>query len=90
MTDLSEFILNAAVEPYKPLTTAEHRVADLVARGWASKHIASRLNIKTSTVQHHIENISAKLPNDDLPARERVQIWALCQAATRLARHYAA
>lgn len=88
MTDiphLSSYVINAAVEPFKPLTPAEKRVADLVARGWGYKQIGARLNSKTRTVEHHVATIAAKLPNEDnLSPYEVVQIWALCVAVRHL------
>lgn len=87
---LSVFVLSAAVEPFRPLTPAQERVADLLARGWSYKHIAQRLNAQTRTIEHHVENIADLLPDDGLPPRERVQIWALCRAMRALGRSNAA
>lgn len=82
MTELRQFVIDAAVKPLKPLTEAEARVADLIARGWSYKAIAGRLNTKPSTIYHHVEAIAGKLPDDDLAPKERVMIWALCRALT--------
>lgn len=81
MTDLKQFVLDAAVKPLKPLTPCQQRVAELIARGWGYKDVAGRLNVKPRTVRAHVEAIAALLPNEDnLSAHEVVQIWALCTA----------
>lgn len=84
MIGLSEFVVNAAVEPSRPLTPAQLRVADLLARGWAYKHIAHRLNCRTRTIESHVQHIANALPEDGLAPSQRVMIWALCRAIKAL------
>lgn len=86
---LSDFVINAAVKPFKPLTPAQERVANLIARGWGYKQVAQRLRTSPRTVEHHVEAIAGLLPDDDLSPRERVRIWALC-VAIKLLVHEAA
>jgi DNA-binding NarL/FixJ family response regulator len=83
--EISDSVLNAAVKPFKPLTPAEERVANLVGRGWAYKRIAATLRTSPRSVQHHVEAIAAKLPNEDnLAPRETVLIWSLCVTIKKL------
>lgn len=77
---MRQFVLDAAVKPYKPLTDAEERVADLIARGWSYKAVGDRLHTTSRTIEHHVEAIASKLPDDGLAPKERVLIWALCRA----------
>lgn len=90
MGPLHEFIIDAAVEPFKPLTDAESRVANLIARGWSYKAIGARLNATPRTIEHHVQEIASKLPDDDLAPKERVLIWALCRAAALFGKPHAA
>lgn len=77
---LSTFVLNAAVEPFKPLTPCQAKVADLIARGWDFKEVAQRLRKSPRTIEHQVEAIAALLPDDGLSPKERVRLWALCVA----------
>lgn len=64
-------------EPRRPLSPRQQEVADLLARGWSYKRIASELDISPDTVQTHVEEIANKLPNaDDLTAGTLVMLWA--------------
>lgn len=80
---LPDHIRNSAVKPFRPLTVAQERVANLLARGWSYKRIGARLNMKTATVKHHVQDIAGLLPDDGLPAKDRVLIWALCVALAK-------
>jgi DNA-binding CsgD family transcriptional regulator len=52
------------------LTVRESEIATLVALGRPAKRIAAILNLSVHTVEKHIENAAAKLPNPhSLPAR---------------------
>jgi two-component system NarL family response regulator len=48
-------------EPLKALSLKEREVLQLLAEGSASKEIADRLSISTTTVESHRRNIVAKL-----------------------------
>lgn len=64
-------------DPFKPLTHRQQQVANLLGRGWAYKRIAAALKIEPETVQTHINEIAAKLPNpDDLAAGTLVMLWS--------------
>jgi DNA-binding NarL/FixJ family response regulator len=57
--------LRATAEPtysaLTPLTSREHEVLQLVARGYSNKDIAARLCITLRTVKQHVHNILHKL-----------------------------
>lgn len=77
----------AAVKPFRPLSHIEIKVVDLLARGWSYKRIAFGLRMSPRTVQGHVHMIAMLLPSDDdLPAKEKVQIWAGCVAWDRAKR----
>lgn len=67
----------AAVKPFRPLTEQQKRVCRLVARGASYKTIAGELRIARRTAKCHVHRIADLLPTDDLPAKQRVQIWAI-------------
>jgi hypothetical protein len=73
----------AAVKPFRPPSFTQERIFDLLARGWSYKRIALRLGMSARTVQTHVNQFAVMLPEDGLPARERVQIWAGCVAWDR-------
>jgi DNA-binding CsgD family transcriptional regulator len=43
------------------LTKREHKVAELVARGYSEKEIASELFVSTTTIHNHTYNIRKKI-----------------------------
>lgn len=47
--------------PYKPLTSREIDIIELVSKGLHNKEIASALGINVRTVEFHISNILPKL-----------------------------
>lgn len=47
--------------PFPSLTTREHEVLDLVARGLTNAEITARLFVSGKTVRNHISNVFAKL-----------------------------
>jgi DNA-binding NarL/FixJ family response regulator len=51
----------AAPRPRRELTTAERRVAELVARGLTNREVAAQLFTTTSTVEAHLTRIYRKL-----------------------------
>jgi FixJ family two-component response regulator len=67
-----------AVVPFRPLTASEQRVANLIGMGLSYKAIGRQLKMSPRTVQHHVGIIAGLIPDDGLPARERVQVWAAC------------
>ncbi|MDH3291559.1 MAG: hypothetical protein OEO20_11510 [Gemmatimonadota bacterium] len=62
------------VAPNEPFTIMEQLVAILVGRGHEYPEIATRLDVKKSTIKFHAENAAAKLPGTDAP-RMKLQIW---------------
>ena len=72
------------VKPFRPLTIQEERVANLCAEHLSYKQIGKRLRMSPRTVQGHINMIASLLPDDGLPARERVEMWATCAALPEL------
>lgn len=64
------------------LTPREMEVALLVRAGLPCKRIAASLGLSVHTVEKHVENAAAKLPNPDcLPARAVIIAWLLRHAA---------
>jgi DNA-binding CsgD family transcriptional regulator len=58
------------------LTPREMEVAALVVRGLPNKRIAARLAVSVNTVEKHVENAAARLPNPHrLSARARIVAW---------------
>ncbi|WP_185736316.1 LuxR C-terminal-related transcriptional regulator [Nocardioides sp. LS1] len=57
-----------------PLTTREHEVAVLVARGLSNREIAEALTISPRTAESHVDHILTKL---NLPNRTQVVAWML-------------
>lgn len=47
--------------PFSALTTREHEVLDLVARGLTNAEVARRLFVSDKTVRNHVSNVFAKL-----------------------------
>lgn len=63
--------------PIRPLSPAQQRVADLVARGFDVPDIAKALKLETSTVRSHVQTIAYLLPNPDRIGPYRlVMLWA--------------
>ena len=60
---------------FRPLTPAQSRVVELVARGLSYKSIARELGITKRTARAHVEAVALSLPSDELPAYRRVQYW---------------
>lgn len=64
------------------LTPREAEIAVLVVMGRPAKRIAALLSLSVHTVEKHIENAAAKLPNPEhLPARGVILEWMAKQAA---------
>jgi DNA-binding NarL/FixJ family response regulator len=64
------------------MTPREQEVAALVGRGLPNKRIAAQLGLSVHTVEKHIENAAAGLPNPDrLPARSVIVVWLLTRKA---------
>lgn len=51
----------AAADPYERLTTREREVLQLVAEGYSSRNIATRLSISARTAEAHRANVMQKL-----------------------------
>ena len=51
----------ATTEAFVPLTTREHEIAALAARGIPAKDIASRLFLSARTVNNHLQRVYSKL-----------------------------
>lgn len=65
-----------------PLTAREMEVALLIRAGLPSKRIAAQLGLSVHTVEKHVENAAAKLPNPDkLRARSVIITWLIRAAA---------
>jgi DNA-binding NarL/FixJ family response regulator len=58
-----------------PLTSTEHKVADLIAMGMSNKQIASELFVSVRTVESHVSHVLVKIG-----AHSRVQIALACLA----------
>lgn len=58
----------------EPLTEREREVLGLVAKGYANKEIAARLDITERTARTHVSNILGKL---DLSSRTQAALWAI-------------
>jgi DNA-binding NarL/FixJ family response regulator len=65
-----------AVKPFRRLTAAQEKVAKAISGGWSYKIVGAHLNMSPRTVQHHVHEIAKLLPDDGLPARIRVMLWA--------------
>jgi DNA-binding NarL/FixJ family response regulator len=59
---------------HEPLTDREREVLGLVAKGYANKEIAARLDITERTARTHVSNILGKL---DLSSRTQAALWAI-------------
>jgi len=59
---------------HEPLTEREREVLALVAKGYANKEIAARLDITERTARTHVSNILGKL---DLASRTQAALWAV-------------
>jgi DNA-binding NarL/FixJ family response regulator len=76
---LAAFVLQAFSAPAKPpselesLTPREREVLHHLARGYAYKRIAQRLQISDRTVETHVSNVLRKL---QLSSRHEVSHWA--------------
>jgi DNA-binding NarL/FixJ family response regulator len=55
----------AGATPATVLTSREHEVLELLARGWTNREIAQQLIIGTRTVKVHVEHILARLGVSD-------------------------
>ena len=62
------------VPTFKPLTTAETLVAELVAGGFTVQQVAEGMLIARNTVRVHVARASAKIPGT-LPALNRIVTW---------------
>lgn len=82
---LEQLLKLVAVKPFRPLTVAEERVANLCAEGLGYKQIGHQLRMSPRTVQHHVNTIASLLPDDGLPAQQRVQMWATCRMLPAMA-----
>lgn len=76
------------MKPTRDLTNREWEIVALLAKGWANKRIAEHLRkadggpLAVRTVEAHIENIAAILPNPDgIATRTLVMLWARDRAA---------
>ncbi|MBA3870536.1 MAG: hypothetical protein H0X30_15445 [Anaerolineae bacterium] len=56
------------------LTKQEHRILELVAKGWRNSRIATELFISTRTVETHLYHIFDKL---DISSRTEAMLYAL-------------
>lgn len=83
---LEQLLKLVAVKPFRQLTVAEERVANLSAEGLGYKQIGHRLRMSPRTVQHHMNTIASLLPDDGLPAHDRVKMWATCRLLPALAK----
>jgi len=59
---------------HESLTEREREVLALVAKGYANKEIAARLDITERTARTHVSNILGKL---DLASRTQAALWAV-------------
>jgi DNA-binding NarL/FixJ family response regulator len=59
------------------LTTRQREVAELVARGYSAKRIASALEISVATVQAHIRDAAERLADVPGPPRYRLIVFIL-------------
>ena len=62
---LSHFARTATIEPFPQLTTREHEVLGLIARGSDNAAVARRLDVSGKTVRNHVSNIITKLHVSD-------------------------
>jgi DNA-binding NarL/FixJ family response regulator len=69
---------DAAQFPGSVLTTREHEIALLIARGLSNRGIAEELFISPATAARHVANILAKL---GLNSRAQVAAWVVSQRA---------
>lgn len=65
-TGISEYILQGYLKgpdatPSDPLTERERQIVQLIAEGYTSREIATRLGVKPKTVQNHRANLMEKL-----------------------------
>lgn len=68
----------AAQSPGSVLTTREHEIALLIARGLSNRGIGEQLFISPATAARHVANILAKL---GLNSRAQVAAWVVSQRA---------
>lgn len=65
------------IEPVRPITPAQARVAELVAQGLSYGTIAKRLELSRHTVRAHIRAIAMRLPGcDGVSYYNTVLLWA--------------
>ena len=57
------------------LSPRHRQVALLLAEGLSHKKIALRLCLTRGTVRQYINRIADRLPDEKLPASERVIVW---------------
>lgn len=63
--------------PIRPLTEAQQRVANLIAKGYDAHRVASELHVETCTVRAHVVAIANLIPNpDDIAPYRLVMLWA--------------
>jgi DNA-binding NarL/FixJ family response regulator len=74
---LAGFVLDAFAGslplPSDPLTVREREVLRLIARGYAYKEVARRLNLSVKTVETHVSSVLRKL---QLSSRHELTRWA--------------
>lgn len=58
-----------------PLSPMQLIVADLLGIGLSAEVVAAELKITVDGVRHHVKTAAAKIPSD-LPAQQRVVVWA--------------
>ena len=63
-----------------PLTSREHEVAGLVARGLSNRQIAAQLVISEGTVHRHVANILDKL---HVTSRAQIAAWVVQSTLAR-------
>jgi len=68
---------------YRPLTSREEEVLDLLCAGSSNKDIACTLDITEATVKMHVKHILAKIR---LKNRTQAAVWATTDKARQLRR----
>lgn len=67
--------------PMRRLTPRQREVADLVAEGLSYQAIADELHMSLRTARRHVEDIAAKLGEDNTKPYKRVMVWAMHRAS---------
>ena len=68
---------------YRPLTSREEEVLDLLCAGSSNKDIACKLDVTEATVKMHVKHILAKIR---LKNRTQAAVWATTDKARQLRR----